>query len=286
MQKVRIITHSGCDLSYSEAEKNQIIMIPDFVMFGTEQYRNNLDILPEAFYERLANCETLPTSAHPNLEDYMDAFRAASDCEDIIFIALTSKMTGAYNSAHLAAELLKEEDEDFHSRIHIYDSLQVSFGAGILVLEAARMAREGASADEIIKRLDELVPRIGVFFVLKTLKYAYKGGRVGAISKLAVDNLGLKPLLVFDNGTVSDKHLNRTLKGAVDSIFKHFQNLADTQGEVYIFHACNEKLAQSLKQKIQDAYPHIEPRVEYVGPVLGIYTGIGGVGMAFIKKER
>ena len=283
MKKVRIITHSGCDLSFQEAQKHDFTMIPDFVIFGTEEYRNNLDIFPETFYERLADCEKLQTSAHPSLSDYLDAFRSASDYEDIIFIALTSKMTGAHNSACLAAQIL--EEESFPSRIHVYDSLQVSFGAGILVLEAARMAHEGASAEEILQRLDELVPRIGVFFVLKTLKYAYKGGRVGAISKLAVDNLGVKPLLVFDNGTVSDLHFNRTLKSAVDAIFKKFQQLADEQTEVYIFHACNEKLALSLKQKIQDAYPHIEPHMEYVGPVLGIYTGIGGVGMAFIKKE-
>lgn len=283
MQKVRIITHSGCDISFREAEKNQITMIPDFVIFGTEQYRNNLDILPDTFYQRLADCDKLPTSAHPSLADYMDAFRQASDYEEIIFIALTSKMTGAYNSACLAAQLL--EEEDFPVKIHIYDSLQVSFGAGILVFEAARMAREGADAKTIIHHLDTLVPRIGVFFVMKSLKYAYKGGRVGAISALAADSLGVKPLLVFDNGTVSDLHLNRTLKHGIQSIFKKYQALASNSSEVFIFHACNEKGALALKKLIQDAYPNIEPRIEYVGPVLGIYTGIGCVGVAFKKKE-
>ena len=283
MQNVRIVTHSGCDLSYQEATENNVIMIPDFVFFGTEQYRNNLDILPEAFYTRLAECEKLPTSAHPSLGDYMDAFRQASDSEEIIFIALTSKMTGAYNSACLAANLL--EEEGFSSKIHIYDSLQVSFGAGILVLEAARMAREGYNAQAILSHLDTLVPHIGVFFVMKTLKYAYKGGRVGAISALAADSLGVKPLLVFDNGTVSDLHLNRTLKHGIQAVFKKYQTLAAKDSDVYVFHANNEKGALTLKKLIQDAYPHIEPRIEMVGPVLGIYTGVGCVGMAFRKKD-
>ena len=283
MQNVRIITHSGCDLSYQETESNNVIMIPDFVFFGTEQYRNNLDILPEDFYARLAECEKLPTSAHPSLGDYMDAFRQASDSEEIIFIALTSKMTGAYNSACLAANLL--EEEDFPSKIHIYDSLQVSFGAGILVLEAARMAREGYNAQAILSHLDALSPRIGVYFVMKTLKYAYKGGRVGAIKALAADSLGVKPLLVFENGTVSDLHLNRTLKHGIQAVFKKYQTLASEDSEVYIFHASNEKGAHTLKRLIQDAYPHIEPRIEMVGPVLGIYTGVGCIGMAFKKKD-
>ena len=283
MQNVRIITHSGCDLSYQEAQANNVIMIPDFVFFGTEQYRNNLDILPEDFYARLAECEKLPTSAHPSLGDYMDAFRQASDSEEIIFIALTSKMTGAYNSACLAANLL--EEEDFPSKIHVYDSLQVSFGAGILVLEAARMAREGYNAHSILSHLDALAPRIGVYFVMKTLKYAHKGGRVGAIKALAADSLGVKPLLVFENGTVSDLHLNRTLKHGIQEIFKKYQTLASEDSDVYIFHASNEKGAQALKKLIQDAYPHIEPRIEMVGPVLGIYTGVGCIGMAFKKKD-
>ena len=283
MQNVRIITHSGCDLSYQEAEANNVVMIPDFVFFGTTQYRNNLDILPEAFYTRLAECEKLPTSAHPGLGDYMDAFRQASDSKEIIFIALTSKMTGAYNSACLAANLL--EEEDFPSKIYVYDSLQVSFGAGILVLEAARMAREGYNAQAILTHLDALTPRIGVYFVMKTLKYAYKGGRIGAISALAADSLGVKPLLVFENGTVSDLHLNRTLKHGIQAIFKKYQTLASDDSDVYIFHAGNEKGAQTLKKLIQDAYPHIEPRIEMVGPVLGIYTGIGCIGLAFRKKD-
>ena len=283
MQNVRIITHSGCDLSYQEAQSNNVIMIPDFVFFGTEQYRNNLDILPEDFYARLAECEKLPTSAHPSLGDYMDAFRQASDSEEIIFIALTSKMTGAYNSACLAANLM--EEEDFPSKIHVYDSLQVSFGAGILVLEAARMAREGYNAQAILAHLDALSPRIGVYFVMKTLKYAYKGGRIGAIKALAADSLGVKPLLVFENGTVSDLHLNRTLKHGIQAVFKKYETLAADDSDVYIFHASNEKGAQALKKLIQDAYPHIEPRIEMVGPVLGIYTGVGCIGMAFKKKD-
>ena len=86
------------------------------------------------------------------------------------------------------------------------------------------------------------------------------------------------------SGTVSDLHLNRTLKHGIESIFKKFQTLAAENTDVYIFHACNEKGALSLKEKIQNAYPHIEPRIEYVGPVLGIYTGVGCIGMAFIKK--
>lgn len=282
MQKVRIITHSGCDLSYREAEELNIIMIPDMVIFEGQEYRNNIDIHPEAFYSRLEQNETLPTSAHPNAADFMNAFRAA-DCEDIICITATSLMTGTYNTANLAAQLLKEEG--FSSNIHIYDSKQISFGMAYSVLEAAQMAKAGATVDQILGHLDEMLPNIGVYFIMKSLKYARKGGRIGAIRAITADTLGVKPLLVFGDGTVSDISLNRTFGKGIRSIFQKYKTYAGDDPEVFIFHANNEKDARTLKELLQQDFPNINPRIEWVGPVIGIYTGVGCVGIAFKKKE-
>ena len=283
MQKVKIVTHSGCDISFAEAKELGIIMLPDLVIFGDEQYRNNIDIHPHSFYHRLDNDEALPTSAHPSLSDFMDAFQSAADCEDIICIVMSSQMTSTINTVNIAAGLLR--DEGFTPRIHIYDSRQVSFGMGIAVLEAARMARSGAAAEEILEHLNQLVPRIGVYFVMQSLKYAHKGGRIGAIKAVAADTLGVKPLLVFRDGTVSDISLNRTFRAGIQSIFKKYRTHAGDAPEVFIFHACNEEGAQELKALIQQEFPHVDPRIEWVGPVVGIYTGVGCVGIAFQKKE-
>lgn len=283
MQKVRIVTHSGCDLSFAEAEANGIIMLPDLVVFGGEQYRNNIDIGPEAFYRRLDSDVVFPTSAHPSLTEFTDAFRSAGDCEDIICIVMSSQMTGTINTVGIAARML--ENEGFAPRIHIYDSRQVSFGMGIAVLEAARMAQNGAGAGEILAHLDALVPKIGVYFVMQSLKYAKKGGRIGAIKAVTADALGVKPLLVFRDGTVSDISLNRSFHSGIQSIFKKYCSQAAEDPEVFIFHARNEDGARQLRDLIQQKFPHVQPRIEVVGPVVGIYTGVGCVGIAFRKKE-
>ena len=123
MQKVTIVTHTGCDLSFADAEKYNITLLPDIVIFDETQYRNNIDLLPEEFYERLDNAEHLPTSSHPNPAAFMDAFRNAGT-EEIICITNTSKMAGTYNTASLAARLI-EEEEGFSSKIYVYDSLQI-----------------------------------------------------------------------------------------------------------------------------------------------------------------
>ena len=276
MQKVKIVTHSGCDLSLGELEKHDIAMIPDWVIFDGTEYRNNIDIFPDTFYARLEASNVLPTSAHPSPAEFMDTFESLSDYEEILFIALSSKLTGTYNTASIAAQLM--EEDDFGSKIHIFDSCQASFGAALIVLEAARLAKEGLDA--------ELVPRIGVFFVMNTLMYAYKGGRIGSVKAITGETLGIKPLLVFQDGTVKDLSLNRTFNEGLKSVYKRYKlYIGEDDKEVIIFHACNEKGALKLKAMIQKDFPDVEPRIELIGPVIGLYTGPGCVGLAFKKKD-
>lgn len=259
-------------------------MLPDLVIFSDREYRNNVDIHPDTFYTRLETENGLPTSAHPSLADFMAAFKDVSEYEEILCIVMSSKMTSTINTVKIAAQLL--EEDGFAPKIHIYDSYQVSFGMGIAVLDAAKMALSGACAEDIIRHLDSVVPRIGVYFVMQSLKYAYKGGRIGAIKAITADALGVKPLLMFRDGTVSDIALNRNFNDGIYAIFRKYQALAGDDPEVFIFHACNEEGAQKLKGLIQKEFPKIEPQIEWVGPVVGIYTGVGCIGIAFKEKEK
>ena len=284
MQKVKIITTSGCDLSYKEIESLGITMIPDWVIFGEdEQYRNNIDILPEEFYSRIATDKVLPTSAHPSPAQFTETFEAFADADEIICIVVSSQMAGAYNTASFTAEQLMEDG--IHAKIHIFDSLQISLGMGIQVLEAAKLANAGANAEEILDHLTKIRSNMGLYFVMNTLDYARRGGRIGAITAVAANTLGVKPLLTFKDGIVSDLSINRTLKSGIKSIYKKFATLADDDQEVFIFHANNEQGANTLKAMIQEEFPQINPRIQWVGPVVGLYSGPGCVGMAFRQKE-
>lgn len=285
MQKVKIITHSGSDLTFQDANELNITLLPDLVVFGNEQFRNNVDIFPEAFYARLEQDDVFPTSAHPNLLEFMNAFRGAAEYEAIICLVMSSQMTNTINTAKIAAQMVKEED-DFRPEIYIYDSQQVSYGLGMAAIDAAKMARNGATAQEILARLDEIVPRIGVYFVMKSLKYAHKGGRIGAIKAVTADALGVKPLLSFRDGTVSDILLNRRFSDGVEAIFKKYQRLAGDDPDVFVFHARNEEAALQLKAKIEAYNPAASVQIRMVGPVVGIYTGIGCVGISFKEKPK
>lgn len=283
MPKVKIITHSGCDLTQDMVEDLDISILPDIVAFGSEQYLNNVDIHPLEFYKRIDSSEVFPTSAHPSLSEFIDVFEDAEGYDEILCIVMSSKMTSTVNTATIAAEMAMEDFPD--RKIYIYDSMQVSFGMAIAVLEAGRLAKEGACAAEIMANLDELVPRIGQYFVMQSLKYAHKGGRIGAIRAVSADALGVKPLLRFRDGTPSDIKLNRRFSDGVTDIFKKYKSRVGDDPEVFIFHACNEKDARLLEQMILDFNPNAKPRVHWVGPVVGIYTGVGCVGISFKEKK-
>ena len=155
---VHILTNSVCDLTPQQVEELGVTAIPDYIAFSpTEQYRNNIEIDPPTLYRRLADCEELPKTAHPNLEQFMQAFQAAAaepGCTELLCLSLTSKMSGSCNTARSAVKLL--EEQGFATPVTIYDSQQVSYGLAVLVREAARLAAEGLTAARIVEK--ELLP--------------------------------------------------------------------------------------------------------------------------------
>lgn len=280
---VKIFTNSVSDLTPQYAQELGVTMIPDIIAFSAEeQYRNNEDIDPPALYRRLAVCEKLPTTSHPNLEQYMQAFQSASDADEILCISLTSRMSGSYGTACSARQLLQEQG--FAVPIRVYDSLQVSYGLAFLVRQAARMAQQGDTADQIMKQLDLLRPKVGVYFVMESLENARRGGRVGAIRVLAADLLKVKPILTFRDGLVYDQGVVRGYGKAVDRVLERYRQKAEFGGEVFLFHADRQQLAEDVKKRLLEMDPQAKVQIGWVGAVIGIYTGPGCLGLAF--RER
>ncbi len=281
MSGVHILTNSVSDISPAFARELGVTLIPDTIAFGPgRQYLNNVDIGPPALYRELANAPKLPTTAHPNIAQFTEAFTAAAPgASELLCISLTSKMSGSCNTAGTAKKLLQEQG--FALPITVYDSLQVSFGQAVLVSEAAQMAKQGATAAEIVARLDELREHVGVYFVMPSLANARKGGRVGAIRVLAADLLKVKPILMFRDGLVRDVGIVRGMDAGIDRVVEHYRTGARYGQEVFLFHADREEKAKEVAARIQAIDPAAHIRIEWVGAVIGIYTGAGCIGVAF-----
>lgn len=281
--KIRLITHTGCDMPLEEAERLHINVVPDKVIFGDTEYRNMTEITADEFYRKMEAAKELPTSSGPSVGDFVRAFReAARDADEILCLIITSKMSGCYSTAVAAAGTLKRQGLEVP--IYIYDTQQCSHGMAQMVRAAAKMAQNGDSALQVMEKLTDLQSKMGVYFVLESLKNARKGGRVGAIKALTADALGIKPLLLFADGVVRDYAVARGMADGMKRVASRFGAEGTLEETITIFHAAAPERAEEMKNLILKEVPEAVIRIESVGPVIGIYTGSGCVGIAFTKK--
>ena len=284
MKKVRIITHTGCDLPENIAEKYGIIFVSDHVIIDGKDYRNNIDITRDEFYGMLEDCESFPTSAHPSPAEFADAFRLCSDADEIICILLSSRATGSFQSARIAASLL--DNDSFNPKIFLYESSSISFGTGLSVLRAAQMADSGCPASEILDTLDKTEKNIKVYFTLKTLEYASKSGRISEVIAKTAGAIGIIPVLQYTNSETRCIMKAFSLERAVKEIEKQLVKsiCASAKTTVFIFHTDNFQKADKLRSDISAKYPDLNIETGAVSPVLSAYTGRGCVGIAFLSE--
>lgn len=282
MKKCAIFTNSVSDLSPSLAEEYDVIVIPDVVVFGDREYLTNIDIDPPMLYRLMREHQKLPTTSHPNQNEYMKYYAKAAEYSEILCITVTSVMSGSGSTANLAARMMQENG--FRPKIYIYDSLQVSYGLTYLVIEAAKMAQQGSGALEIIEHLDQIRDKVGVYFCMNTLENARKGGRIGEVKSLTADLLGIKPVLTFRGGTVKELGIARNFETAIHRIFRLYKYHAKKGGMVFVCHSNYEEVAQRLKEQILRFDPDAKVFVEWIGVAIGIYTGERTIGLIFGER--
>ena len=281
MGNCKIFTNSVSDLSPERAQEYNIGVVPDIVIFKDTEYLCNIDIDPPKLFRMMRESERLPSTSHPNEYIYAGSFRTAQAYEEILCINVSSVMSGSYQTATCAARTLAEEG--FRPRIYTYDSLQVSFGLSLMAIEAAKLAREGKTAQEIIDFLDTIKDKVGVYFVMRSLENAKKGGRVGEIKCLTASLLGIHPMLTFRDGTVKEVRLMHTFEKSVLRVAEYYKKKARKGSMVFIYHADNEPDALRIKQRVLDYDPQADIHIDWIGVAIGIYTGEGTVGIAFLE---
>ena len=279
MAGTAIVTNAVCDLTPKAARDLNVTMIPECIIFDGVPAFSNIDFDPPELYRRLQTAKDLPTGAHPNIAMYEDAFQEHADADEIICINMTSRMSGSFNTANIAKEML--EEDGFAPKIYVFDSLELSHGLGFLVRAAAEMAQRGEKAARILERLVELRGKIGIYFVMRSLENARKGGRIGAIKCVLADSLGVKPVLMFRDGMVSDVAVVRGFEQALGRLAGYYDSRAEKGRAVTVFHADNLEGAEKVKAMLLARDPDAQISIEWRGPAIGIYTGAGCVGVTF-----
>ena len=277
--KIQIVTDSTADLSADFIKKNNIIVIPLYVNFPERTYKDGVDIHPKEFYPMLEQSKNnLPKTSTPSINDFIDTYKPLIDQGfEIISIHISSGLSSTASMAEAAARTLK-------GKIQVFDSKSISSGIGLQVLSTVEMIKNNLSMDNIMDKLSEIRQRTEIFFSLDTLEYLEKGGRIGKVSALLGSLLKIKPIVRVDNGTYVPLDKVRNQKQA---IYKMAEHMLKTIGEelpkhIAIAHGAAEEAGAYLKKTVEEK---LDMKVDFfgeTGPVIGVHTGPGVLGIAFI----
>ncbi len=276
---VKLVTDSTCDLPQELAQHWGITVIPCNVHFDDEVYKDGIDIGSDEFYRRLVSSARLPTTAQPSVNDFLQVYRPLTDeGHDVLSVHLSAKFSGTLNSAIQAREALPSSGSGGPGRIEIIDSQLTSMGLGLIVLAAAQMIKSGASYDQVVAGVQASMTQTHCYFLLDTLEYLQKGGRIGKASAFLGSLLSVKPILTIKDGEAHPAERVRTRERGVGRLVDIIRGLAPVS-RLSIVYSTTAGDAEALKERLGDLASQEEIIVTRFGPVVGTYLGPGALGV-------
>lgn len=280
--KVAVVVDSTAYIPQALIEQYNMHVIPLLVNWSGESLRDNVDITPDEFYTRLETTKEMPSTSQPSAGEFFDLYsKIAEEADSIVSIHISSELSGTVASAHAAAKLMG----DFP--IEIVDSLSTSMGLGYMALAAARAIENGADVQEAAAVARVLVPKTRLVFVVDTLEFLHRGGRIGGASRLFGSMLSIKPLLELKDGKIEPLDKVRTKKKAMKRLLD--LAVADCAGKSKVYaavaNARTPQEAQSFADELQKQLSPAELYIVDLSPVIGTHTGPGLVGMAWIAED-
>ena len=273
-----IVADTTCGLPHELLEGRGIPVIPQIVMFGEESYHDDKEFDTAVFLQKLKASATLPKTAAPEPSMYFPIFEEARKKDErVIVVAPTSKASGTVRSAQTAAQEFPGLD------IRVVDTLTVSCNLGSLVLLADDMPKAGKSADEIIAKLNGMIPRGRLYFVVDTLEYLARGGRIGGAKKLLAELLEIKPILQVKNGQVESFEQHRTKKRALARLVEVVteQCKGGEEAHLCVIQVEAEKEAESLVQELKSKVPVSDIPIYELPPAIVVHAGPKAMGVGF-----
>jgi DegV family protein with EDD domain len=278
--KVKIVTDSTAYLLPETIATYDIHVVPLKVAFGTNVYSEGVDITNEEFYRRLAKSSPPPTTSQPSASDFAEVYSELASLGHPIFsIHISAKLSGTINSALTAREAFPE------AQIEVVDWL--SRGMGLLVTAAARAAEEGQGLPQIKAKIEQLAPCVSIFAMVDTLKYAWKGGRIGAGTALFGSLLNIKPILALENAEAKPLARARSRAKGVEYMLKLMEKRAGMNASIHgvVFHSGVLEEALALEREVRARFNCAELDIIEIGPVFGTHLGPGALGLAFYTEE-
>lgn len=280
---IRIITDSAADLTPAEYEKLNITCIPLTVMFGQDEYRENVNLSKDQFYDLLLHSGHTPKTAQPSPQLLMDLFEEAHAAGDsAIYITLAAPLSGTHQSAVMTRNLLGYED------CYVVDGASATGGQRLVVQYAARLRDQGKSVEEILEGIASLRGRITLFACMDTLEYLYKGGRIShTVYKLGT-MANIKPIISLEaDGSVSIPAKAMGMRKGIDYQCKQVAAIApDPDHPFYVMYTNNIQAARDLAKKLESqGIVTDDDHIIQVGAGIGSHIGPDACGLVYVAAK-
>lgn len=281
MSKVKIVSDSCCDLTADLIEKNDIGIISMNINLDGKAYRDGIDLVPDDIYAKYKVSGVLPKTAAINPDEYTKEFKKYTDeGYDVVYMCISSGFSSNCQNAFLAAG-------EFDN-VYVVDTKNLSTGIGYIVLEAAEMAASGLEAQVIAERLNALVPKVRVSFIIDTLEFLHKGGRCSAVAALGANLLKLKPCIEVVNGKMI---VGKKYRGKLDAVLKQYINdkLADMsvigRKRMFITHSgISEEILNMVESLVRSKGEYDELYVTRAGCTISSHCGPNTLGIIFVEE--
>jgi len=278
LSDIAVVTDSTSDIGTELAKQLDITVIPLSIIYRGVVYKDGVDLTPSEFYPMLeeAGDGELPTSSQPSPQEFLDIYKPLIDSgKEILSFHISKGLSGTVDAAKVAASQLAPD------RIHVVDTQSISFGIAGQAIEAARLAKEGFSAQEILQKVSEIKDQSEVLFSLDTLYYLERGGRIGKVSSVVGSLLKIKPIVRVEDGIYVPLAKVRSMKQAISGMVEFLQGkFKKNKVSIAVGHGQGLEYAQSLLElALEKLNVKDRPSLFEVGPVIGVHTGPGTVGI-------
>lgn len=282
---VKIISDSTCDLSPELVEKYEVDILPLHILLGEAEYEDGKDITPDEIFRWSGEHETTPKTSAPSMETTLGVLQPYTDAgTECVCFCISESMSTCGNVIRVAAQELGAQN-----LVHVINSENLSTGIGLLVIEAAILAKEGKTAAEIVRRVEEMRPLVRASFVVDTLVYLHRGGRCSGLAAMLGGALKLHPKIVVTDGAMrSTKKYRGNIKSVVLSYTKDMeQELKDAKPDrVFITHTCaSPAVVEPVRAYLESLGIFAEILETRAGGVVSSHCGPGTLGVLFIARQ-
>ena len=277
---IKIVTDSTADLPPELAKEQDISVVPLYLRFGQEVFRDMVDIDQDEFYRRLTQGNVHPSTAQPSPQDFSDVYKKlGKEADGILSIHLTGKLSGTCNAA-----LRGKEIADVKCPIEVIDSEVVTMGLGQLAIAANALAKAGKNLQQIAKEVKQMIPTIHMMGLLDTLKFVSLGGRIGKLQAMLGSVLNIKPLIKIKDGVLAPAGRARSRAKGIDELFSFVKNTPEIQ-DISVVYSTTLEEAKALVKRLGEIYDEAQITLARLGPVLGVHGGPGTLLVSLRGKE-